>query len=77
MSFENSDDFIGGVAAPVGKNLQTGSFDVEARYNLDTLLNIFDYSGAKMMLDPSPTVYNNEILTSKNNIIYYKISNIT
>lgn len=35
-----------------------------ARFNLDTILNIFDYTGAAMLLLPTPLIYTNEILTN-------------
>ena len=42
----------------------------QARYNLDTLLNIFDYSGPNILLLPSPLVFTNEILTNPITTIY-------
>ena len=35
-----------------------------ARYNLDTILNVFDYSGSHMLILPLPTFYTNEVLSN-------------
>ena len=35
-----------------------------ARYNIETILNIFDFTGPDILLLPTPTIYTNEILSN-------------
>ena len=41
-----------------------------ARYNLDTILNIFDYSGTKIMVEPNPAIFTDELLSNPIDTIF-------